>query len=194
MCSKSLKLIDKKKKKSMQYSSSQYIYTNNKSLYDEGRKYGEGETSTGFSSDEEKQADMSKKLAPTVDLSEINTKTIDFSKSIISVPSADTAFLKTDLNTGALLTNARTGDSADASLAGTERGPISFDPRIYRWDAFKTTDALIPFSQESASSVFYDMVYTVESGVAQEAGWPNSAAKRAADRVAANSDEARQHK
>ena len=137
---------------------------------------------------------MSKKLAPTVDLSEINTKTIDFSKSIISVPSADTAFLKTDLNTGALLTNARTGDSADASLAGTERGPISFDPRIYRWDAFKTTDALIPFSQESASSVFYDMVYTVESGVAQEAGWPNSAAKRAADRVAANSDEARQHK
>lgn len=42
---------------------------------------------------------------------------------------------------------------------------IPFDPRIARFDAFKTTDAIYPFSDATASSAYFDLVFSVEKGV-----------------------------
>lgn len=42
---------------------------------------------------------------------------------------------------------------------------IPFDPRLARFDAFKTTDAIYPFSDATASSVYFDLVFSVEKGV-----------------------------
>ena len=42
---------------------------------------------------------------------------------------------------------------------------VPFDPRLARFDAFKTTDAIYPFSDATASSVYFDLVFSVEKGV-----------------------------
>lgn len=45
---------------------------------------------------------------------------------------------------------------------------IPFDPRLARFDAFKTTDAIYPFSDNTASSVYFDLVFSVERSVRDE--------------------------
>jgi hypothetical protein len=73
--------------------------------------------------------------------------------------------------------------------------PASFDPRIVRYDAFKSAGTIIPFSSDTAASVYYDMVFSVEKAVAKMD--PNYAQKdqtgtdgyQASDRVAPNTEE-----
>lgn len=45
--------------------------------------------------------------------------------------------------------------------------PASFDPRVVRYDAFKSAGTIIPFASDTAASVYYDMVFSVEKAVAK---------------------------
>jgi hypothetical protein len=71
-------------------------------------------------------------------------------------------------------------DPADAStvaMAGVDDASAlalldygySFDPRLVRFDAFRTTQGIVPFASDSAASVYYDMVFSIEKGLGEDA-------------------------
>lgn len=93
------------------------------------------------------------------------------------------------------------GTTNEVSAAGvSEESAASFDPRLVRFDAFKTGDALVPFSDATAASVYYDMVYSVEKAVAkmsdayEDSQDSGNEGTMASDRVAPNKDEVRKLK
>ena len=67
-----------------------------------------------------------------------------------------------DLNNELANNNTSTGAVDEMDIT------IPFDPRLARYDAFKTTDAIYPFADNTASSVYYDLVFSVEKSVRDE--------------------------
>jgi hypothetical protein len=59
-------------------------------------------------------------------------------------------------------------DDASSALGAQPDYAYSFDPRLIRFDAFQSYKGIMPFSSDSAASVYYDMVFTVEKGLGQD--------------------------
>ena len=83
---------------------------------------------------------------------------------------------------------AATEDAAQDELLSQTN--TTFDPRIIRFDAFKSNYGIVPFGSETASSIYFDMVFTGESAVfgGGEDGSDsvNSSDTKGSDKVAPN--------
>jgi hypothetical protein len=70
-----------------------------------------------------------------------------------------------------------TTDASTVAMAGVDDASAlalldygySFDPRLVRFDAFRTTQGIVPFASDSAASVYYDMVFSIEKGLGEDA-------------------------
>lgn len=60
------------------------------------------------------------------------------------------------------------GGVDDASSAGQIDYGYSFDPRLVRFDAFRTTQGIVPFASDTAASVYFDMVFSIEKAIAKD--------------------------
>lgn len=60
------------------------------------------------------------------------------------------------------------GGVDDASSAEKIDYGYSFDPRLVRFDAFRTTQGIVPFASDTAASVYFDMVFSIEKAIAKD--------------------------
>lgn len=108
-------------------------------------------------------------------------------------PPSDFSFLKKD-NGGADDIDVQGTSADDATMDELMmQTNTTFDPRIIRFDAFKSNFGIVPFGSETASSIYYDMVFTGESAVFGSGGdgsgggdKVNSSSPGGADKVAPN--------
>ena len=140
--------------------------------------------------DEEKQADASEQLEQYEEPATMQSYISDMLSQLTVANPNETEMNKKDQTDTEI--NQADGDPAGSQLF--EVSPASFDPRIVRFDAFKSTSGIVPFADTTAASVYYDMVFSVEKAVAKMGGFKENDGAgedglKASDRVAPNTTE-----
>lgn len=78
-------------------------------------------------------------------------------------------FVTLDVSTG-IIQNPLVYDTTEMSPIEQAQYAVAFDPRLQRVDAFLSENKiLVPFASDTASSAFFDQLFTIESAVIDEA-------------------------
>ena len=78
-------------------------------------------------------------------------------------------FVALDVSTGTIQ-NPLVYDTTEMSPIEQAQYAVAFDPRLQRVDAFLSENKiLVPFASDTASSAFFDQLFTIESAVIDEA-------------------------
>jgi hypothetical protein len=118
----------------------------------------------GIMSDEQLQAYIST-LYP-VDSSQSTSYDRDISTATPSdSDTTDEALESKPDTTDASAVGSAVAGASDASAQGVIDYGYSFDPRVVRFDGFKSTGGIMPFASDTASSAYFDMVFTIEKGI-----------------------------